>query len=273
MKRIQIGAVLGWVVALVAAGCSPVGDASGPDWFVVPDRFTNGSPDASVGERLSDDNMFDPILPRGSGGGGGGSAGAPNGGTGGVAPSDAGSEPDGGPLGPFGIGDPWYFDAPEELADFQVIDHLGIATYAWSAAGADGDAGVGDGGVGHAGVASGHIDLSVAFTAPNQVVQFRILLPYFTDFTGRVLKVRVKRAPGVGQGGVQAFVQSTETWEWVSGTWDKFSDLEELTDVTLDFDTATDPTQVIRFGIQLHSGTEPGNFETTHVAIDEIRIE
>ena len=28
-----------------------------------------------------------------------------------------------------------------------------------------------------------------------------------------------------------------------------------LTDVTLDFDTATDPTLVKRFGIQIHSGT------------------
>ena len=139
-------------------------------------------------------------------------------------------------------------------------------TSVWSAgeAGADG---------GHAGVESGHIDITIPFTEPHQTVQFRFTLPYFTDFTGRTLKARVRRGPGIGQGGVQPFVQSTESWEWVSGTWSRFSELTELTDVTLDFDTATDPTIVKRFGIQIHSGTEPGTFETTHVSIDSIRIE
>lgn len=265
MKRIQIGAVLVAGVALVATGCSPVGDASGPDWFVVPDRFTDGLPDASVGS--------DPDASVAPNGGSGGSAGSANGGSGGstlgdagLEPSDAGELGDGGPLAPFGIGDPWFFDAPEELSAFQVSDHLIISTHAWRAG--DGEA---DGG--QVGVASGHIEITAPFTAPNQTVQFRITLPHLADFTGRTLKVRVKRSPGTGQGGVHGFVQSGEGMIWVSGVWNPLSTLTELTDVTLDFDTATDPKLVKRFGIQLHSGTEGGNIETVQIAVDDFRLE
>lgn len=280
LKRIQIGAVLGWGVVLAATGCSPVGDASGPNWFVVPDRFTDGLPDASVGSGgsgLSEEYLLPPVIGAGNGGTGGsggsagGSAGSPNGGTGGSTLGDAGTEPpDGGAPPPMGIGDPWYFDAPEELAAFQVIDTGITSTRVWRAGQAGGDAGVD---AGQTDVDSGHIELTAPFTTTNQAVQFFITLPNFTDFTGRVLKVRVKRAPGIGQGGVQPFVQSTEGWTWVSGTWNPLSALTELTDVTLDFDLATDPQQVKRFGIQLHSGTQPGNIETVQIAIDDVRIE
>jgi hypothetical protein len=281
LKRIQIGAVLGCGVALAVTGCSPVGDASGPNWFVVPDRFTDGLPDASAGSGgsgLSEEYLFPPVVGAGNGGSGGsagqnagGSAGSPNGGTGGSTLGDAGTEPaDGGALPPMGIGDPWYFDAPEELDAFQVLDPGSVATHAWRAGHAGGDAG---GDAGPIDVGSGHVELTAAFTTTDQAVQFRFTLPNFTDFTGRVLKVRVKRAPGIGQGGVQAFVQSGEAWTWVSGNWNALSTLTELTDVTLDFDTAFDPQVVKHFGIQLHSGIEPGNIETVQIAIDDVRIE
>ena len=48
LKGILCKVVLATIVAELSVGCSPVGDADG-DWFVVPDRFTSDSNDASVG--------------------------------------------------------------------------------------------------------------------------------------------------------------------------------------------------------------------------------
>ncbi len=159
---------------------------------------------------------------------------------------------------PVGIGDPWFFDSEAELEAFAVELAGGASGSAvWNAA--------------------GEIHLSTAFTAGGDKAMLHFTAPWDSladenttlDLTHRVLKARVRVAHGATvEAGLQLYSQSG-SWSWVAGDWCSFSSLSGFTELELDLDASTDPSHVLRFGMQVYANGA-GHAE---LIIDDVRLE
>lgn len=190
-----------------------------------------------------------------AGGAGGSTAGAAgeggSSGSGGSSPVELGYEP-------VGVGDPWFFDAEDELEQFKF--NFGAGTNG----GATWDA-------------AGEVHLSASFTGAAQQVLMHVSMPWDdvaqmntpVDMTRRVLRARVRVASGGAMSaGVMAYSQS-DGWTWSASAWTSVSTLSEPKDVEFDLDESADPGSVVRLGLQLYAN-QSGNIE---LIIDDIRLE
>ena len=199
----------------------------------------------------------------GTGGSAGTSAGAGGSSAGGTSSGGTGS---GGSAGtnptfdyePVGLGDPWFFSSASDLEAFEVEVTGATGTASWSE--------------------PGEVHLPLTFTAAGDQALIHFTAPWDSvasalspmNLTHRVMRARVRVASGAtASAGVQGFAQSTMGWTWVNGDWNSIADLGAWHDVEFDFDGATAPGQVMRFGLQVY-GTAAGNAE---LIIDDLRLE
>ena len=215
------------------------------------------------------------------GGAGGSSAGAASGGTGGSAGTSTGTGGSGGSSGssaggtssggsggssgtptfdyePVGVGDPWFFSSASDLDAFAIDLTGATGTPVWNEA--------------------GEMRVPLTFTASGDQALIHFTAPWDSvasalspmDLTHRVLRARVKLAGGAtAPGGVMGYSQSTSGWTWVNGDWNSFADLGSWHDIEFDFDGATAPGEVMRFGLQVYA-TGAGSAE---LIVDDLRLE
>ena len=253
-----------WIIAAPILGFLVVGCGSSNTTF--PGVGGSGNGGTSSGGTGGD-----------QGGSGGSSAGTDSGGTGGSgAAGTGGTGGSGGTAGsggaggsgitdpeidyePVGLGDPWFFSSASDLEAFEVeLKNGATGSATWTAA--------------------GEVHMPLTFTAAAQEALIFFSAPWdsvaeahdMMDLTHRVLRARVKVADGAtATGGVQAYSQSTSGWTWVNGTWNSIPDLGSWTEVEFDFDTATAPTDVLRFGLQVYSN----GAGSAELIIDDLRLE
>lgn len=250
--------VLSWAVAAPIIGFVMLGCGNSSTTFTgLGGGGGNGgtSPTGSAGSEQG-----------GSGGSSDGNGGSSSGGSGNGGTSSNGGSSNGGSGGttgdlgyePVGVGDPWFFNSASELDAFEVELTGATGAASWNSA--------------------GEVRLPLTFTAAADKAFFHFTAPFDAttsthdpmNLTHRVLKARVRIASGAtATGGVEPYSQSTSGWTWKSGTWNSFADLGAWRDVEYDFDNATDPTSVLRFGLQVYA-TSAGAAE---LIIDDIRLE
>ena len=253
------------VAAGLLAACSrPNGDELYRP-FGAPSQLEDGLPDAGEvlagGETLGDAGLAAPA-PQGDAGqdlvpdAGGDAPSIPDAASNADAGHDAGPLPSGdaGSSYPFGY---WGFDDASELASFQFTDSGLVSAREWHAADQH--------------TATGHLVLTVPLTAAGESVEVSMTPPAPTDLAGHVLKIRIQRLSGSRSGGVEAFVDSGSGSTRVSGSQHTFASLDVLTDISLDFASATAPDQIVRYGIYVHSGNGPA--ATQVLMIDSLWIE
>lgn len=169
---------------------------------------------------------------------------------------DAGAADSGAGLGyePAGIGDPWFFDAEDQLSAFEFAVGGGASeTHAWS---------------------NGEVHITATIPSSGATVAMQFGTPWNgttneADLSGRVLRSRIRIEGGAtADGGVQLFTQSGG-WSWVASDWMGASSFGSFTDVALPLSSSTDASSVQRFGMQFY-GTSPGTIE---IVIDDLRLE
>jgi len=262
---ISAAPVLGFLAVACSGAGIPSGDINqGGDGGTAPSGNGGSAPGGNGGSAPGGNGGSAP------GGNGGTSAGgAGSGGTAGAAGSNAGGSNAGGSGGsgeltdpsfdyePVGIGDPWFFSSPADVETFVVEYDNATGDKSWNAA--------------------GEMHVAVNFTDAGSKAFIHFSAPWDSvenasdpmNLSGRVLRARVRVASSTVSAGAQGYSQSTEGWTWVSGDWNDFTTLDTWKDVELDLDTAADPSDVLRFGLQLYSNG-PGSAE---LIIDDLRLE
>lgn len=243
---------------VVACGDAPttlpgVGGSSGTGGTTAGEGGTSAGGTAGTGVGGTGSNV--------GGSSGSGSAGSASGGSasGGSGSGGAGGSANIPELGyePVGIGDPWFFSSEADVEAFTVEYEGASGSATWNAAGEMRVA---------ADFTAAGSQAFIHFTAPWDAVQ-SANIPI--DLSHRVLKARVRVASGAtANAGVIAYSQSGN-WSWVASDWHAVGDLAEFQDVEFDFDTATVPGSVVRFGLQVYAN----GAGTAELIIDDLRLE
>jgi hypothetical protein len=119
---------------------------------------------------------------------------------------------------------------------------------------------------------TGHLVLTASFTSGGDSADLSVTPQAPLDLAGHLLKLRIQRLSGTRSGGVRAFAESGSGPTRILGTDHTFSSLDTLTEISFDFDLATAPDQIVRYGIYVHSGGGGGN-GTQVLMIDSLWIE
>jgi hypothetical protein len=240
--------------------------------FGGPDHLNDGLPgagevpvdeeplaDAGLGSGAQDragDAGQDPVPDAG-----GGTASLPDAGVDAGGSSDTGGDAGASSIGDAGGSAPlgyWAFDDASELASFQFTDSGIVSAQEWHAADA------------HA--ATGHLVLTAPFTGGGDSVELSVTPQAALDLAGHILKIRIRRLSGTRNGGVRVFAESGSGPTRIVGVDHSFSSLDTLTDISFDFDAATAPDQIVRYGLYVHSGGGGGD-GTQVLMIDSLVIE